>query len=71
MAIKYKIDVLAALKEVGYNTNRIRKEKIMGEAMLQKIRNGEMVSWAVFEKLCELLECQPADLIEYVKEGVQ
>ena len=40
----------------------------MGEAMLQKIRNGEMVSWSVFEKLCDLLECQPADLIEYVKE---
>ena len=66
--LKYKIDVLTALKEKGYNTNKIRKEKIMGEAMLQKIRNGEMVSWSVFEKLCDLLNCQPADLIEYVKE---
>lgn len=66
--LKYKIDVLATLKEKGYNTNKIRTEKIMGEAMLQKIRNGEMVSWSVFEKLCDLLNCQPADLIEYVKE---
>ena len=66
--LKYKVDVLAALKEKGYNTNKIRKEKIMGEAMLQKIRKGEMVSWATFEKLCDLLVCQPADLIEYVKE---
>ena len=66
--LKYKIDVLATLKEKGYNTNKIRKEKIMGEAMLQKIRNGEMVSWSVFENLCDLLDCQPADLIEYVKE---
>ena len=66
--LKYKIDVLATLKEKGYNTNKIRKEKIMGEAMLQKIRNGEMVSWSVFDKLCELLECQPADLIEHAKE---
>ncbi len=66
--LKYKIDVLATLKEKGFNTNKIRIEKIMGEAMLQKIRNGEMVSWSVFEKLCDLLNCQPADLIEYVKE---
>lgn len=66
--LKYKIDVLATLKEKDYNTNKIRKEKIMGEAMLQKIRKGEMVSWSVFEKLCDLLDCQPADLIEYVKE---
>ena len=66
--LKYKIDVLATLKEKGYNTNKIRTEKIMGEAMLQKIRNGEMVSWSVFEKLCDLLDCQPADLIEHIKE---
>lgn len=66
--LKYKIDILATLKEKGYNTNKIRTEKIMGEAMLQKIRKGEMVSWSVFEKLCDLLDCQPADLIEYVKE---
>lgn len=66
--LKYKVDVLATLKEKGYNTNKIRTEKIMGEAMLQKIRKGEMVSWSVFEKLCDILDCQPADLIEYVKE---
>ena len=68
MPIVYKIDVMAALKEKGYNTNKIRKDKIMGEAMLQKIRQGELPSWSVFEKLCVLLECQPSDLIEYVAE---
>ena len=55
MPIKYKIDVIAALKEAGYNTTRIRKEKIMGEAMLQKIRSGQMVSWATLETICGLL----------------
>lgn len=68
MPIIYKKDILSALKEAGYNTNRIRKEKIMGEAMLQKIRNGQMVSWAVLETICELLDCQPGDLLAYVKE---
>lgn len=68
MALKYKMDVIAALKTAGYNTNTIRKEKIMGEAMLQKIRGGQMVSWATFETICGLLDCQPGDLIEYVKE---
>ena len=69
MGMKYKIDVIASLKEEGYNTNRIRKEKIMGEAMLQTIRSGQMVSWATMETLCELLNCQPGDLIEYAKEN--
>lgn len=68
MPLQYKIDVLAELKKAGYNTNRIRKEKIMGEAMLQKLRQKELVSWATVEKLCELLDCQIGDLIEYVRE---
>ena len=69
MAMKYKIDIIAALKEAGYNTSRIRKEKIMGDAMLQKISSGQMVSWAILETICDLLDCQPGDLIEYVKEA--
>ena len=68
MPIKYKVDVIAALKEEGYNTTRIRKDKIMGEAMLQKIRSGQMVSWATLETICELLNCPPGDLLEYIKE---
>lgn len=66
MSLVYKLDILSALKAAGYNTNRIRKEKIMGEATLQKIRAGEMVSHANLETLCRLLECQPGDLMEYV-----
>lgn len=65
MPMRYKVDVLAMLKEAGYNTNKIRKDRIMGESMLQKLRSGQMVSWATLETLCELLECQPGDLIEY------
>ena len=66
MPIKYKVDIIAELKKAGYNTSTIRKEKIMGEAMLQKIRNGQMPSWGVLETLCTLLKCQPGDLLEFV-----
>lgn len=68
MPIQYKVDVLAALKDAGYNTSRIRKDKLIGESMLQKIRSGQMPSWAVLETICGLLDCQPGDLVEYVKD---
>lgn len=71
MPMRYKVDVIATLKEAGYNTSTIRKEKIMGEAMLQKIRSGQMVSWATLETICSLLGCQPGDLIEYIPAEVQ
>ena len=69
MSIRYKIDILDALKKAGYNTNKIRKQKIMGEATLQKIRSGEMVSYRNVEILCRLLSCQPGDLIEYIPDA--
>lgn len=68
MPLKFKIDVLAALKEKGYNTNRIRTEKLLSQSTLQKFRNGEGVSWENLETLCKLLDCQPGDLIEFEKD---
>ena len=68
MPITYRIDVLAALKEAGYSSYRIRKEKLMGEATLQKIRNNDLVSWENIATLCRLLNCQPGDILEYVPE---
>jgi putative transcriptional regulator len=68
MAIRYKINVLAALKEAGYSSTRIREEKLIGQSYLQQIRKGEIVSTACLEKLCELLQCQPGDILEYIPE---
>lgn len=68
MAIQYKIDVLAELKKAGYTTTKIREEKLIGQSYLQQIRKGEIVSWKTIETICELLDCQVGDLVEYVKE---
>ena len=68
MPLRYKIDVLAVLKEKGYNTNRIRTEGLLSQSTLQKFRNNQGVSWENLETLCRLLDCQPNDIIEYIKE---
>ena len=68
MPIRYKIDILKALKEKGYNTNRLRKEKLFGEATIQKFRESKPVSWESLGVLCRLLECQVQDIIEYQRE---
>ena len=65
MAIRYKIDILAALKEKGYTSTRIREEKLIGQSYLQQIRHGELVSWKKIDTICRLLNCQPGDLLEF------
>ena len=66
MPLQFKLDVMSALKKKGYTTYKIRNEKILSESTLQKLRSGKGVSGENIETLCRLLECQPADLLEYV-----
>ncbi len=68
MPLRYKIDVLAALKEKGYNTNKIRTEGLLSQSTLQKFRNQQGVSWENLETLCKLLDCQPGDLLMYAED---
>ena len=68
MSVVYKIDVLSALKEKGYSTYKLRKEKLLGESVIQQLRSGDIISWSNIERLCELLECQIGDIVEYRKD---
>ncbi len=68
MALRYKINVMEALKEKGYTSTRIREEKLIGQSYLQQIRHGEMVSWKTIDTLCSLLQYNVGDIVEYYKE---
>ena len=68
MALKYKINVLDALKEKGYSSYTLRKEKLLSESTIQKLREGEGVAWDNLDTLCRLLECDICTLLEYQKE---
>ena len=67
MPIKYKKEILPILKEAGYNTTKLRKEKILSEGVIQALREDKYISLQNISKICELLDCQPGDLLEYVK----
>lgn len=68
MAIKYKTNVLALLKNNGYTTYKLRKEKILGESTLQKMRTNILLSWAELNTVCTLLNCQPGDIVEFIPD---
>ena len=64
----YKINVLETLKESGYNSTRILKENLISQSAMQKMRKNEMVGIKTIEKLCELLDMQPGNIIKYVEK---
>lgn len=66
--IMYNGDVLQKLKDSGYSTYRLRKEKILGEARIQKLRNNELVSLDNINTICNLLNCQPGDILIHIPD---
>ena len=68
MPLQFKVDILETLKEKGYSSYTLRKENILSQSSIQKLREGKGLAWDNIERLCMLLDCQPGDLIEYVKD---
>lgn len=68
MGMEYKIDILAKLKEKGYNTGRLRREKLLGEGTIQFLREGKLINMVSLERICAMLELQPGDIIEFVAD---
>lgn len=66
--MKYKINVLMELEKAGYPQIRLRNEKLIGQAAIQKLRQGKMIGMNVLTTICKLLNKQPGDIIEYVME---
>ena len=64
--LMYKIDVLKTLKECGYNTTKLRKEKLLGENSIQYLRENKMVGAKALDSICKMLDMQPGNIIKYV-----
>ena len=64
----YKINVMESLKESGYNSTRILKERLISQSAMQRLRKNEMIGIKTLEKLCELLDMQPGNIIKYVEK---
>lgn len=63
--IVYK-NILEKLKEAGYSTYTLSKQGLMGQATLTNIRKGKPINTATLDVICELLNCQPGDVLEFV-----
>lgn len=65
--IIYK-NILQKLKDAGYNTNTIRKEKLLSEATLQNIRENRTITTSTINIICNLTNCKIEDIMEHIKD---
>lgn len=62
--ILYK-DILQKLKDAGYNTNRIRKEGLLSEGTLQRLRDGKPITTETIDAICNLTGRKVEEIIEH------
>lgn len=66
--IVYKINVLEELKKKGFSTYKIQTERIFSQNTVHMFRHGDTgINTKTLDKLCELLECQPGEILEHRK----
>ena len=67
--IVYSKNIIEELGKKGYTTYKIKQEKIFNQTQLQQLRDNRLLTQDNLNKLCELLECQPGDILEYRKDS--
>lgn len=60
--------LLKKMDEQGITSYTIKKNNVIGQATLKKIKDGGDIDTRTIAKLCKLLNCQPGDILEYVED---
>ena len=60
--------LLALMEERGVTSYTIKKENIIGQATLRKIKEGGDIDTRSIAKLCASFDCQPGDILSYVPD---
>ena len=66
--LQYKLDVMQKLSEKGLTSYTLRKQQILGESTMTKLRRKQAISWENIDTICGLLQCQPGDLLEWIDD---
>lgn len=69
--IKYKIDILAALKNAGISQYIMRRDKLFAQSEITDMRRRKVGSIRLLSLVCKLLCCQPGDIAEYIPDDDQ
>ncbi len=68
MPINVTVDVMLAKRKMSLNELSERVGVTAANLSILKTGKARGVRFSTLEKLCEVLDCQPADLLEYLPD---
>lgn len=68
MAIIVNLDVMLAKRKMSMNEFSEKVGITLANLSILKNNKGKAIRFSTLDAICEVLECQPGDILEYVKE---
>ena len=68
MAIIFNIDVMLAKRKMSVTELSNKVGLTMSNISILKNGKAKAIRISTLDKICEVLDCQPADLLEYIKD---
>lgn len=62
--------LIQLMKDNKITSYTLKKDKIIGQATYKKIMEGGDIDTRTISKMCELLNCQPGDILQYVSDDL-
>lgn len=69
MPIIVNLDVMMAKRKMSLNELSERVELTLSNLSILKTGKAKAIRFSTLEDICKVLDCQPADILEYVNEG--
>ncbi len=69
MPIIVNLDVMMAKRKMSLNELSEKVDITLSNLSILKTGKAKAVRFSTLEAICKALDCQPADILEYVKKG--
>lgn len=66
-----RIDVMLAKRKMSVTELTEKVGLTMANVSLLKNGKVKAIKLSTLEKICEVLQCQPGDILEYIKEEIE
>ena len=68
MAIIVNLDVMMAKRKMSLNELSEKVELTLANLSILKTGKAKAIRFSTLESICDVLECQPGDILEYIPE---
>ncbi len=68
MSIRVNLDVMLAKRKMSVTELSERVGITMANLSILKNEKAKAIRFSTLDKICQVLECQPGDILEYIKD---